>query len=230
MSEQSEIAATKRDRAGKGAARAVRREGLVPAVVYGENKEPSMISLDPRIIMKGLVQGHFYNTVYSIKIEGGDTERALARDVQFHPVTDDPLHVDFLRVGARTRISVAVPIVFLNDELAPGIKEGGNLSVVRHEVDVTCGADIIPEEIEIDLTGLEIGDTVRMSDVKLPAGVEPTITDRDFMIASIVGLSALETEEVLEEDEVEDEDAEGAEGEEGEEGEGEAEKDGDAED
>lgn len=227
MSEQSEIAASRRDRAGKGAARAVRREGLVPAVVYGENKEPSMISLDPRVVMKGLVQGHFYNTVYSIKIEGGDTERALARDVQFHPVTDDPLHVDFLRVGARTRISVAVPIVFLNDEAAPGIKEGGNLSVVRHDVEVTCRADIIPEEIEVDLTGLEIGDTVRISDVKLPEGVEPTVTDRDFMIASIVGLSAMETEEELEDDEAEGEEGEGEEDEE--EGDGE-EQDGDAED
>jgi len=227
MSEQSEIAASKRDRAGKGAARAVRREGLVPAVVYGENKEPTMISLDPRVIMKGLVQGHFYNTVYTINVEGGSKEQALARDVQFHPVSDEPLHVDFLRVGKNTRISVAVPIIFLNDDMAPGIKEGGNLSVVRHEVDVTCRADNIPEQIEIDLTGLEIGDSVRISDVTLPDGVEPTVTDRDFMIASVVGAAAEEDLDAEIEDDM------GEEGEEGEEGEGDGdgeEAEGDSED
>lgn len=226
MSEQSDIAASKRDRAGKGAARAVRREGLVPAVVYGESKEPTMISLDPRIIMKGLHQGYFYNTVFSINIEDGGKEQALARDVQFHPVSDEPLHVDFLRVGKRTRISVQVPIIFLNDEDAPGITEGGNLSVVRHEVEVTCRADIIPEQIDVDLTGMQIGDAVRISDITLPEGVEPTVADRDFMIASIIGAAA---EEDLDAEIVDDM---GEDGEEGEEGEGEdgAEGEGDAED
>lgn len=227
MSEQSDIAAVKRDRAGKGAARAVRREGLVPAVVYGENKEPSMISLDPRVIMKGLNQGYFYNTVFSINVDGGDKEQALARDVQFHPVSDEPLHVDFLRVGKRTRISVQIPVNFLNDDQAPGIVEGGNLSVVRHEVEVTCRADIIPEQIDVDLTGLHIGDAVRISDITLPEGVEPTLSDRDFMIASIIGAAA---EEDLDAEIEDDMGEEGEEGEEDTEGEGEAaEEGGDAE-
>ena len=192
------IPAVARDRAGKGAARAVRRQGLVPCVVYGENKDPVSISIDPRVIMKGLEGGHFYNTVYAIEVEGGKKEQALPRDVQFHPVSDAPLHVDFLRVGRNTQISVMVPIIFLNEEECQGIVEGGQLTVVRHEIEVACSASDIPEQLEVDLKGLEIGDTIRISDVSMPDGVESTITDRDPVvgnIASAVIAEPVETED-----------------------------------
>lgn len=184
MADATTFTATKRDRAGKGAARAVRREGLVPCVVYGENKDPLSIAMDPRIINKGLELGHFFNTIYTIEVDGG-SERALPRDVQFHPVTDAPLHVDFLRVGRKTRINVMVPVVFLNEEECDALNQGGQLSVIRHEVELSCQADSIPSEIEADLKGLEIGDTVRISSVSLPEGVTPVISDRDFVIANI---------------------------------------------
>lgn len=185
MADAHTIPAKPRDRAGKGAARAVRREGLVPCVVYGENKDPLSISIDPRVIMKGLIEGHFFNTIYAIDVEGGKNERALPRDVQFHPVTDAPLHVDFLRIGRNTRISVAIPVVFANEDDCPALNEGGQLAINRHEVEVNCSANDIPEEFVADLTGLQIGDTIRISNITLPEGVVPTITDRDFVIANL---------------------------------------------
>ncbi len=185
MADAHTIPAKPRDRAGKGAARAVRREGLVPCVVYGENKDPLSISIDPRVIMKGLIEGHFFNTIYAIDVEGGKSERALPRDVQFHPVTDVPLHVDFLRIGRNTRISVSIPVVFANEDDCPALNEGGQLAIVRHEVEVNCSANDIPEEFIADLTGLQIGDTIRISSITLPADVEPVITDRDFVIANL---------------------------------------------
>lgn len=213
MADAHTIPAKPRDRAGKGAARAVRREGLVPCVVYGENKDPLSISIDPRVIMKGLIEGHFFNTIYSIDVEGGATERALPRDVQFHPVTDNPLHVDFLRVGRNTRISVMIPVVFTNEDDCPALKEGGQLSINRHEVEVHCSANDIPEELVADLTGLQIGDTIRISSINLPDGVVPAITDRDFVIANLQGATISEPvetddEEVEEEDDSEDEESE----------------------
>jgi len=192
MADAHTIPAKPRDRAGKGAARAVRREGLVPCVVYGENKDPLSISIDPRVIMKGLIEGHFFNTIYAIDVEGGTNERALPRDVQFHPVTDVPLHVDFLRIGRNTRISVSIPVVFANEDDCPALNEGGQLSIVRHEVEVHCSANDIPEEFVADLTGLHIGDTIRISSISLPDGVEPTITDRDFVIANLLGATIAE--------------------------------------
>lgn len=205
------IPAVARERAGKGAARAVRRQGLVPCVVYGENKDPLSISIDPRVIMKGLESGIFYNTVYDIEVEGGKKEQALPRDVQFHPVSDAPLHVDFLRVGKNTQISVMVPIAFLNEEECQGLIEGGQLTVVRHEIEVACSASDIPEQLEVDLKGLEIGDTIRISDVALPDGVESTITDRDPVVANIA--SAVIAEPVEGEEGEDGEMEEGAEGE-----------------
>ena len=213
MADAQTIPAKPRDRAGKGAARAVRREGLVPCVVYGENKDPLSISIDPRVIMKGLELGHFFNTIYSIDVEGGAKERALPRDVQFHPVTDDPLHVDFLRVGRNTRISVAIPVVFVNEEECPALNEGGQLAINRHEVEVNCSASDIPEEIVADLTGLQIGDTIRISSITLPDGVEPTITDRDFVIANLQAATIAEPVETDEDesDESTEDEAEAAE-------------------
>lgn len=185
MSEQTVISAEMRDRAGKGAARAVRRAGRVPAVIYGDKKDPVMISLEPRELRKQLNTGHFFSTVYSVEIAGGEKLRVLPRDVQFHPVRDETLHVDFLRVSKATRTNVMVPCNFVNEEESPGIKRGGLLNVVRHEVEVVCGIDDIPDQFELDLTGLDIGDSVHASALKLPDGVELTITDRDFTIATV---------------------------------------------
>lgn len=185
MSEQTVISAEMRDRAGKGAARAVRRAGRVPAVIYGDKKDPVMISLEPRELRKQLHTGHFFSTVYSVEIAGGETLRVLPRDVQFHPVRDETLHVDFLRVSKATRTNVMVPCTFVNEEASPGIKRGGLLNVVRHEVEVVCGIDAIPDHFDLDLTGLDIGDSIHASALALPDSVDLTITDRDFTIATI---------------------------------------------
>ncbi len=219
MSEQSVLPAEKRERAGKGAARAVRRAGMVPCVVYGDRKDPQMISIEPRHLMRELMGGHFYNTVYELQVEGGAKERALPRDMQLHPVTDLPLHVDFLRVSKTTKINVNVPVVFVNEEESPGLEAGGTLSVVRYEIELYCAADDIPEQIECDLTGREMGDTVHISDLKLPEGVISAITDRDPVVANI---DAPRAEEELEEIEAEDQEAGEEFGAESEEAEGEA--------
>ena len=182
MSEQLTLAAETRDRAGKGASRALRREGRVPAVIYGQNKEPTSIHLEEKALVKALSTGHFMNTV--VMVAG---QRTLPKDVHFHPVTDRPLHVDFLRISAHATVTVSVPVVFTDEEDAPGIKKGnGVLNVVRHEVELICDASEIPSEISISLAGREIGDSIHISDVKLPKGVAPSIEDRDFTIATIV--------------------------------------------
>jgi len=185
MTDLHDIPATLRDRAGKGAARAVRRQGLVPCVVYGGGKSPAMIAVDPRVIWKGLRSGHFYSVVYQINIEGGGKESALARDVQFHPVTDAPLHVDFVRVRKGSSLTVTVPVRFLNEGACPGLKAGGTLNIVRHELELVCPADAVPPEVECDLAVANIGDTIRISDIAMPKGVESAITDRDPVVANI---------------------------------------------
>ena len=224
MSTDNVISAEPRDRVGKGAARAVRRAGRVPAVIYGDRKDPVLITLEPRELRKQLDTGHFFSTVYSVDVSG-NKERALPRDCQFHPVSGDAMHVDFMRVSKATRTNVMVPCVFLNEEESPGIRRGGLLNVVRHEVEVVCGVDDIPEQFEIDLTGLDIGDSVHISAVALPEGVQPTITDRDFTIATIAAPTVVrdEAEEAAA--------AAAAEGEaEAEEGEEEAKEEGESED
>ncbi len=204
MNEIVSIPAQTRERAGKGPARATRRAGLVPGVIYGAKKDPLTIALDPRDVIKGLKTGSFLATIYELDVNG-KKERVLPRDVQFDPVTDNAIHVDFLRVSAATSVTVEVPVQFLNEEEAPGLKRGGLLNIVRHEIEMICRADAIPNQIEVDLTGLDIGDSVHISMVTLPDGVAPTITDRDFTIATI----AAPTIAVEEEDEAaaaEDED------------------------
>lgn len=217
MAETQVIPAEIRDRAGKGAARACRRAGRVPAVIYGDKKDPVLVSLEPRVLVKHLKTGSFFSTLFDVEAEG-TRHHVLARDVQFHPVSDKPLHVDFLRVSDRTRINVDVPVHFINDEESPGLRRGGVLNVVRHEIEVICQAGSIPEEIVIDLTGLDIGDSVHISHVALPGGVTPTITDRDFTIATIAAPTVVrdeaaeEEEEAAEREEGEEEAAEGEEG------------------
>ena len=184
MSEVHTLAAASRNRSGKGGARATRRDGRVPGFVYGDKRDPDMISLDPRDLQKELGQAGFYATLFDISVDG-KKQRVLPRDVQYDPVTDFPIHVDFLRVSAATSVTVAVPVNFLNEEDCPGLSQGGLLNVVRHEIELSCRADAIPQQIDVDLSGLNIGDGVHISMVSLPDGVEPTITDRDFTIATI---------------------------------------------
>lgn len=181
-----EIEATARPRAGKGAARAVRREGKVPAVIYGDKKEPETIALDFPTLSKLLNRGGFLSSVFNIKVDGR-SNRVLPRDIQYDPVKDHPIHVDFQRVPGDGTIRVAVPVAFLNEDTSPGLKRGGVLNIVRHEVEVNCPADAIPAQLEIDLGEADIGDSIHISAVSLPNGVTPTITDRDFTVVTIAG-------------------------------------------
>ncbi len=205
MADKFVFSAEKRERVGKGAARAVRREGRVPAVVYGDKKEAVSISLEPVELTKQLHQEGFFSQLFTIDVQKGSKENVIAKDVQFHPVTDRPLHVDFMRVSKDSKVVVEVPVHFLNEETAPGIKRGGILNIVRHEVEVSCTADSIPEYLEVDLAGGEIGDSFKISSVELPKDITPTITDRDFVIATITGKGASSEEEVTEEESGEEE-------------------------
>jgi large subunit ribosomal protein L25 len=193
MSDIVELPAQARERAGKGPARATRRAGQVPGVIYGAKKDPNMIAVEERLLNKLLHQGGFFSTLFDVKVNG-KAERVLARDVQFDPVSDKPVHIDFLRVSAATSVHVEVSVHFLNEDKCPGIKEGGVLNVVRHEVELVCRADAIPQHIEVDLSGLEIGEGVHISMVKLPDGVHPAITDRDFTIATIAAPTVVRDE------------------------------------
>lgn len=209
MADVNQLTAEPRERAGKGAARATRRAGRVPGVIYGAKKDPIKISMDPRDLQREINTGSFFASLLDIEV-GGGSERVLPRDLQLHPVTDRPMHVDFLRVGRDTTINVEIPVSFLNEEESPGLKRGGVLNVVRYTIEVSCRADEIPQGFEIDLTGRDIGDSVHISEIDLPEGVVPTITDRDFTIVTIAAPS------IHVEEEEEAEAAEAVEGEEGE--------------
>ena len=208
MDEIFKLAAEPKERAGKGAARAARYAGRIPGVIYGAKTAPVMITLDSKDLQREIRRGGFFATLFDVGV-AGKTERVLARDLQLHPVTDRPIHIDFLRVSASTEVTVQVPCVFVNEEESPGIRRGGVLNVVRHELELSCRADAIPNEISIDLTGLEINDSVHISQVALPEGVAPTITDRDFTIVTIAAPSvirdeAAEAAEAEEEEELEE--------------------------
>lgn len=193
MSEIETLSAELRERAGKGTARAARRAGRVPAVVYGGGEPPLSITLETRVIKREMHRPGFFTRLFQIEVEG-KKQQVLARDVQRHPVNEEPLHFDFLRVAKGDKLTVAVPVHFLNEETSPGLKRGGVLNIVRHEVEVECAPATIPEYIEVDLAGADIGDSLHMSSVSLPKGVEPTIKDRDFTIATIVAPSAVKAE------------------------------------
>jgi large subunit ribosomal protein L25 len=194
MSEQLVLPAEARDRAGKGASRALRREGRVPAVVYGEKQEPLSVHVEEKLLSKMLSSGHFMNSVVMVDFEG-KPQRTLPKAVDFHPVTSRPIHVDFLRIGEHTKVHVGVPMRFDNEEESPGLKKGGVLNVVIHELEIVCDAASIPNEIHVPLDGLEIGDSIHISEVKLPEGVEPANKDEDFTVATIVAPSAMKAEE-----------------------------------
>src|SRR6478672_4512684 len=194
MSEQLTLPAEARDRAGKGASRALRRDGRVPAVVYGQNKDALSIHVEEKLLTKMLNTGHFMNSVVMIDV-GGKPTRTLPKAVDFHPVTSRPIHVDFLRISEHTKVHVAVPMRFDNEEASPGLKRGGVLNVVVHELEIVCDAASIPAEIHVPLDGLEIGDSIHISNVKLPNGVLPANQDEDFTVATIVAPSAMKSEE-----------------------------------
>ena len=213
----------------KGAARATRRAGRVPAVIYGNKEASVLISIDPLDLLQQLRGPGFFARVYEIEI-GGKKHRVLARDLQVDPVTDRPIHVDFMRFSEATRLNINVQVVFENHEESPGLKRGGVLNVVRHTVEMRCKPDSIPESITVDLTGLDIGDSVHISAIEVPEDVELAVADRDFTVATIAVPTILveveEEEEEGEEGEEGIEDEEGVEGEEdveGEEGEEKAE-------
>ncbi len=199
MAQASTLNAELRERAGKGAARALRRAGRIPAVIYGNKQAPVIITLDPLELSRELKGPGFFSRVFELEV-GGDKHRVLPRDMQLHPVTDVPLHVDFMRFSAKTRLNIDVAVVFENEEESPGIKSGGVLNIVRHSIELLCSPDNIPESLNVDLAGLEVGDSVHISAIKLPEDVELTITDRDFTIATIAAPTIVEE---IEEDEVE---------------------------
>ena len=227
MADYLTLAAEQRPRAGKGSARAARRQGRVPAVIYGNNEDPILVTVARRTLEQELQKPGFFTRLMDVRVNG-DAHRVLARDMQLHPVTDVPLHVDFLRYSADRRITVEIPVTFINEAECPGLRVGGVLNVVRHAVEVLCTADRIPEGFTLDLTGLEIGDSMHAAAITLPDGVEFTIADRDFTIATIASptLIPVDEEEVAEGEEgVEGEEAaEGEETAEGEAAEGEEKK------
>ena len=192
MTQVIALTAEVRERAGKGTARQTRRDGRIPAVIYGNKQAPVTISLELRGFTRILQQPGFFTHLFDVTVDGA-THRVLPRDVQFHPVTDVPLHVDFLRVSADTRITVMVPVEFVNQDKSAGLKKGGVLNIVRHEIEVTAVADNIPEHITVSCEGFDVGESIHISSVTLPEGVKPTI-DRDFTIATIAAPSGLKSE------------------------------------
>lgn len=193
MSAVETVAAELRDRAGKGAARATRRAGRIPAVIYGDKKEATLVSLEPKAIDKLIHKKAFFATLLDIEL-GGKKHRVLPRDVQFDVVTDRTLHVDFQRVSKNTKIHVNVPVVVRNELAAPGLKRGGVLNLVRHEIEFICAPDNIPQMIEVDLTGLDIGGSIHINAIKLPEGATPTIRERDFTLVTIGAPSGMKAE------------------------------------
>jgi len=194
MSEQLTLSAEARDRAGKGASRALRREGRVPAVIYGNNEEPLSIHVEEKLLGKLLGTGHFFNSVVMVEVNG-KAVRTLPKDVAFHPVSDRPLHADFLRVSEHAQVHVNVPVRFENEDASPGLKRGGVLNVVRHEIELIVDAAHIPDDLVVDLKGFDVGESIHISAVTLPKGAKTAIDDRDFTIATIVAPSALKSSE-----------------------------------
>lgn len=207
------VPASPRDGVGKGSARQARRDGQVPAVIYGNKEEPILLTLERRVLIKELDNPQFFIQLVDVEIAGAK-HRVLPRDVQFHPVSDTPMHVDFLRFDPKRKISANVPVVFEGEEDSPGLKSGGVLNIVRYEVEVLCTADNIPPELILQLAGLDVGDSMHASAVTLPDGVEFVITDRDFTIATIAAPTIV-VEPTADEEGAEGEDGDGAEGEDG---------------
>ena len=206
MADTTIINGNLRNSTGKGSARAVRRAGRIPAIIFGDKKETISIDIEERDYKKIMNQSGIFSRLLDLSVDG-KSNLVLTRDIQFHPVSENPLHVDFLRIGKGSNINVSVPVSFINEELSPGLKTGGVLNTVRFELELMCPADSIPEKIEINLEGLVVGDSIKISSVNLPDGVSSTITDRDFTIATIAAptvMSEVSTEETAETEETEE--------------------------
>jgi len=201
MSDTPVIHAETRDRAGKGAARSTRREGNVPGVIYGDNKPPELIKLAFNVLNNTVHRGGFMKTVYDLEM-GAKKIRVIPKDLQLDPVLDHPIHVDFMRVRADTQVAVMVPVTYEGEEECPGLVRGGALNLVRFEVELLVPANAIPESIVAVLTELDIGDSVRISEIALPDNCTPTITDRDFIVLTIAAptVEAEPEEEVVDEE------------------------------
>ena len=195
MSETLHLSAEPREKVGKGASRVLRRAGRTPAVVYGDNQTPVAVHLEEKALRKALSTGHFLNSIVELTIDGGAVIRTLPKDVAFHPVSDRPVHVDFLRVSATHAVHVKVPVRFINEDASPGIKKGGVLNIVAHELEVLSIPEAIPTDIPVDLTGLDIGDSIHMHNLTLPDGVKVITHEADATIATIVAPSALKSSE-----------------------------------
>lgn len=204
MSDITELKAEARERVGKGSARELRRNGKIPAVIYGDGQPPLSIALPYKEVTMKIHDGGFMTTIATIEVDGKKI-RVLPKDYQLDPVRDFTMHVDFLRISKNTAVTVEVPVHFINEEESPGIKRGGVLNTVRHTVEVNCPADSIPDAFVADLTGLDLGDGIHISNITLPDGVEPTITDRDFTIATIAAPAGLKSEDSADEEEVDGE-------------------------
>ena len=184
MSENTLISADLRNRVGKGSARAARRAGKIPAIIYGDKKQPISIEIEARVMRKIINEPGIFSRLLDINVDNGK-HTVLMRDIHFHPVTDDPMHFDFLRVSQSSTVSVSVGVEFINEAICPALKIGGVLNIVRYEVELNCLPTSIPEKIVVDLSEAKIGDSIHISAVELPEGVTPTITDRDFTIATL---------------------------------------------
>jgi large subunit ribosomal protein L25 len=195
MPEIISLSAEPRDRAGKGASRATRRGGRVPGIIYGDGKAPVQISLEPRELSRAVNRAGFFATLVDVSV-GGTVHRTLAREVQHHPISDAALHVDFMRVGAGARVTVSVPVTFINQDRAPGLRRGGILNIIRHNIDVACSVDAIPDRLTVDLDGLEIGESVHIEAITLPEGVRPVLGSRDSTVATIAASSAVREEAI----------------------------------
>lgn len=199
MSEQLTLTAETRERAGKGASRAHRRTGRVPAVIYGAGEAPSSIHLEEKVLVKMMSGGHFMNSVVMVEV-GGRPNRTLPKAVQFHPVTDRPIHVDFLRIGEHSKVTVSVPLVFTDEDQSPGLEAGGVLNIVAHDLEISVDAAHIPGEISVSLAGLDIGGSIHLSQIALPGGAVATANDPETTIATLVAPSAMLAEAAEEEE------------------------------
>lgn len=217
MADIMPLAAEPRERAGKGSARAARRAGRIPAVIYGDKKSPELVTISDNELRKLINKGTFLTSLFEIDL-GDNKQRVLPRDLQLDPVTDVPMHVDFFRLGKGATVVIEVPVQFTDEEECPGLKTGGVLNIVRHTIECACRASAIPDRLEISLAGLDMGESIHFSDIEMPEGVAPTIDDRDFTIVTVVAPSISVEPEIEEEEGEEGEEGEGVEGVEGEEG------------
>ena len=203
MAKENKLSIEIRDSTGKSAVKKIIAAGKIPSVLYGLKEKPLTISINRRTVQKELKAGGFLTKIFSLDMDG-KVSLAIPRDVQFHPISDLPVHVDFLRLGADSKVLVDIPTIFINHELSPGLKKGGVLNIVRRTVQINCPANNIPEEIVFDLEGLEIGDAIHISATKLPEGAEPTITDRDFTIGTVAAPTVVKEPEAAAEGEAAD--------------------------